>query len=170
VQPTIGVSVWLPSSKGLQKRTLRNSTEIFPQRSGKWEMAFFAAFDDDGVPTVVFVNIVGPHATADGTHFQYKAEQSPIGPQLHNIGMGHTAVFLEFRDQSSERAKRAFKSWRSETLNMPQDELDIAYIVQLVKWVTEYDDKRFVGGEVDVIKIGKAGVRWIHRKKACPDH
>jgi hypothetical protein len=139
----------------------------FLSRASQYNPSFYQKMmrDNNGVSSVfagirreseietVFVNM-------DGSEIPRKSLRdvvsiSRIGPILATSqfrAFGHTDVYIEFANGTSERGARIRTSWLSSLSPQISDaEMQKPSAIQYANWAVEYDDKGTVGGPVDAL-------------------
>jgi hypothetical protein len=84
------------------------------------------------------------------------------------FALGRAQIFLEFFNQTSERARAEAERAAIELEHLTPEEQAIHQAIRLADLTIAHDPSGQVGGPVDVVELTRGGeIRWIQRKPEC---
>ncbi len=97
------------------------------------------------------------------------AVSKPTLLTCHWCVFGEKEVANEFLQQSTERARNEVAKWM-QSKDIQRLDNEVVRAIRLVELTIAYQEGDHVGGPIDVLEISTGGaVRWIQRKKNCPE-
>ena len=127
--------------------------------------AMFGGASADGSLTLVSTDIViEPDASPP-----IRAEIGMEVPQDSVGVIGEGAVFGEFFEPSSDRAKKEAAQWEKDSVGIAEEDKTLFKMIRLIDLSIAYDQTGALGGPIDAIQLERGKeVRWRQRKAACP--
>ena len=133
--------------------------------------AFFAAVDNSGRLKASAVNINFDLPLFDSTGEIKLISNANEIPAASSISMGHDDVVIEFRHDTTQRAKEYMSWFRRRIAALPphrqRAELASKYIELSILLHPKSNELAF---PVDVLQLRADGVHWVWRKGNCPEN
>jgi hypothetical protein len=131
--------------------------------------AFFAAVDNSGKLKASAVNIDFDLPLFDSTGEIKLISNAHEIPAASSISMGHDDVVIEFRHDTTQRAKEYMNWFRRRIAALPphrqRAELASKYIELSILLHPKSNELAF---PIDVLQLRADGVHWVWRKSNCP--
>jgi hypothetical protein len=156
---------------------VRNETQLYgligemlieAANDGVLTQAMFGGVGEDGSLEMVSSDIVLQGDDNDKLH-PIDADMGVMLPQDSLGVIGEGAIFKEFFEAGTDRAKREAAQWEKDSMKIPADDRTLFKMIRLIDLTAAYDQMGVVGGPIDVVELdlGK-GIRWHQRKSICP--
>lgn len=130
---------------------------------------FFVGINDAGELSAVLATISPLMAGSDFLLLGSYTNPVPLPDMMEFSAMGRTAVFEEFAQGKTARARREIKQWETGRRKHPAEDVGARLAIRYVELTILHDRTGTVGGAVDAIEMRKDGtIRWIQRKQSCP--
>jgi hypothetical protein len=127
--------------------------------------AMFGGAADDGSLTLISVNIMIQPDDSPAIRAEIGME---LPPDSWGV-IGEGAIFTEFFQGASERAKKEAAQWEEDSADMSMEDQILFRMIRYIDLTIAYDQSGAVGGPIDAVQLeqGKE-IRWRQRKAACP--
>jgi hypothetical protein len=156
---------------------VRNETQLYgivgerlldAANDGVLTQAMFGGVGEDGTLQMVSADIVLQEDESDKSH-PIDMDMGVMLPQDSLGVIGEGAIFKEFFEAETDRAKKEAAQWEKDSAKFPEDDRIFFKMIRLIDLTSAYDEMGVVGGPIDAVELdlGK-GIRWRQRKANCP--